>query len=525
MRFLRTLIVCLIASAICRASDVADSYFKAAQKAERAGDILNAYLLYARASALEPANATYAAKKTSLRLAAMQSSRSDVGPDPARIEEAPSASEGLTAREVAESRHPLPVPELAAPAEKKSFDLKGDARTIFENVMEAYGVQVIFEADYQSPPPFTFRLNDADFKDALRALELVSNSFAVPMNAHLALVARDTQAKRTERMPMVAAAIPVGERMSAQDAQEMMTAVQQSLDIRRAQFDPTRHLVIMRDQAGKIAAAQELFAVLSQIRPQIEIDVQFLEFDKTSSLGYGISLPHTLSVVDFVGPVALPVVFDQLKELTGAATPYGVGIGNANILATLARASAVDLFDAQMVALDGQAATLHVGERYPIATNQYVGNTSGVTGTVYAPPPTVTFEDLGLVLKITPSINEKQEITLDLESQVKSLGAVSPVSGIPIINNRSYKAMTRLREGEWAVIAGLIEFDDSDVRNGFPGLMGVPVLGRLFAQNNIEHDTTQVLLVLKPHITAAPAWENGTHSIWVGTETHPVTMY
>ena len=104
--------------------------------------------------------------------------------------------------------------------------------------------------------------------------------------------------------------------------------------------------------------------------------------------------------------------------------------------------------------LDGQAATLHVGEHYPIASNQYVGNTTGQVGTVYTPPPTITFEDLGLVLKITPSVHLDNEVTLDVDAEFKTLGATSPVSGIPIIASNKYTAKVRLEDGEWAVIAG-----------------------------------------------------------------------
>ncbi len=518
VRFIRALMVCLVTLG---ASDLAQNYYKAAQKAERAGDVLNAYLLYARAAALEPGNLEFAAKKASLRIAANRSAHTDFGPDPAQ-----SPEREAEPHEAAETRPLLSPPRFAPSGEKKSFDLKGDAQSVFEKVGEAYGIKFTFDSDYQSPPQFIFRMNDAGFQDALRALELVSNSFAVALDPHQGLVARDTQAKRNQHVPVVAASIPIPERTSVQDAQEMMTAVQTSLDIRRAQFDPNRHVVILRAEEGKIAAAERLFATLSHMRPQVELDVQFLEVDKTSSLGYGLALPNQLSVVNFLGPVALPAVFSELKELTGSATPYGVGIGNASILATLARASAIDLLDAQILALDGQAATLHVGERYPIATNQYVGNTAGQTGTVYTPPPAITFEDLGLVMKITPSINADQQITLDLESEFKTLGAVSPVAGIPVINNRSYKATVRLQEGEWAVISGLIQLNDSDTRSGYPGLIDVPILGRLFAQNNIEHDSTQVLLVLKPHVVDEPTWDAQPQppSIWVGTDTRTLTV-
>ena len=59
-----------------------------------------------------------------------------------------------------------------------------------------------------------------------------------------------------------------------------------------------------------------------------------------------------------------------------------------------------------MLAIDGQPATLHVGDKYPLVTNTISAEpATATTGQVYTPPPTFTFEDLGLLLKITPRIH------------------------------------------------------------------------------------------------------------------------
>jgi general secretion pathway protein D len=520
VKFARTLVLCFLAALVCWSADLAENLYKAGLRAEKAGDTLHAYLLFARAAQLEPSNSTYVAKSTELRLAANMSAHTDLGSLPPIEADTPSST--LAARDILEARQALPPPRLEPSTEKKSFNLRGDARAIFEQVAKEYGIQVSFEGDYQSPPQFAFQLDNVTFEEAMRGLECVSNSFLVPVNAKLALVARDNPAKRTADMPEMSAAIPIPERMTAQDAQEMINAVKQTLDIRRAVVDPTNHVAYLRDQTPKIWAAKQLFAQLSQIRSQVEVDVELLSVSKTSTLAYGMQLPFPLSLVNFSGATPLNMAF---RNLTSAMTPYGLGIAQASVFATLSRASATTLLDSQIVGVDGQAATLHVGERYPIATNQYVGSTAGQTGTVFTPPPTVNFEDLGLILKVTPSVHEGGSVTLDVDAEYKTLGAVSPVAGIPIIENNKYAAKVRLEEGEWAVIAGLVQVTDSDSKNGVPGLADIPVIGRIFSQNNIEHDHSEVLIVLKPHVTTLPPWETPPRSIWVGTDSRPLSIY
>src|SRR5579872_7409477 len=117
VRFLRILIVCATAWA---ASD-ADRFYKAAQKAERAGDVLHAYLLYSRAAALEPQNAEYAAKKAALRGLAALSSRQELAKDPAEST-AEAQESSLSPVELRDARDPIAPPRLAGSNLRKNFD-------------------------------------------------------------------------------------------------------------------------------------------------------------------------------------------------------------------------------------------------------------------------------------------------------------------------------------------------------------------------------------------------------------------
>ena len=519
----------MCAASVRAADDTASRLFKEGEKAERAGDVLHAYILYSRASALEPTNPTYALRKNALHAIAALSTHGQIGPDPADKQKptTPSLDE-LSATDLRDERQPIPPPELSGLPGKKSFNLTGDARDIFPKVAEAYGLTVVFDPDYQPPPPFRFQMDDVDYQDALRGLEAVSNSFLRPVGERLAIVARDTAQNRTALEPTEFAAIPIPERISVKDAQEAVTAVQQALEIRHITVDPGHRLVVMRDQVPKVEAARRIFTMLSRLRTQIEVEVQFLSVDKTLALNYGVNLQNQFSLVNFGkfmnNTPFLSGAFSTFLRFGGGSTLFGIGITEASAFATVARASTTNLLDAQMVTLDGQEATLHVGQRYPIITNGYYGNATG-TGQVYSPPPTVNFEDLGLVLKVTPSVHEDNEVTLDVDSEFKLLASNSAIAGIPIVSNRSFTGKVRLKEGEWAVLAGLVQFTDTDTRTGFPGLSKIPVLGRIFGQNSTEHDSSEVLLVLKPHLVTLPPWEIPTPAIWLGTETHPLTQF
>ncbi len=544
VKFLRTFAFLLIAWMLPgQANDLADSLFEAGQQAEKGGDILHAYILYSRAAALDPRNLDFAAKMTALGAVAAMSVKEVHLPDPQ-----PAATDAddedddaqvadtspLTRLEEKQAREALPPVRLLASPELLSFNLKGDARTIFEKVGTAYDVNIVFEADYQPGSQFTFRMTEVGYRDALRALETLTGSFIVAIGPKVAMVVKDTPQKRNEREPVIATTIQLPERMTVQDSQELQQAVTATMEIRRIVLDPNKHQMVLRDKVSKVLAAEQLIDSLMHGRPTVEIELQLVETSKTSSLGYGLNLPNEISLVNFSNILhnmaSLPTNTTSFLSFGGGATMFGLGVTNASAFATVAKSSSNNLLTSRITAIDGQATQLLVGQHYPIITNQYIGNTLGATGIgtsggIFTPPPTINFEDLGLVLKITPSVHSENEMTLDIDASYKVLGATDPNTGIPIISTRHYVGKVRVKEGEWAVLAGLVSTNNSDSLTGYPGISNIPFLRRLLGQSTIEKDSDDVLLVLKPRLLNTPAWEYPTRTIWVGTDTRPLTLF
>jgi general secretion pathway protein D len=128
------------------------------------------------------------------------------------------------------------------------------------------------------------------------------------------------------------------------------------------------------------------------------------------------------------------------------------------------------------------------------------------------------------VLKVTPTVHANGEVTLDVDAQQSALNGAAN-DGIPVITTRHFQGMTRLVEGESAVVAGLLQTSVSEDRSGFPWLSNIPILGRLFTSTTKTENAGQTLIVLKPHLVTLPPWETPSPVLWVGTETKPVSLY
>jgi general secretion pathway protein D len=513
--------LCLSACA-CFSADSAGDLARAAKKAERRGDTLQAFLLYSRAAALDPKNIKYQIQRASLQ-STPTFNQTHLEPEELARAEALAAEDPNLDPDV----HTLLAPVTLAPREtKQSFDLRGDSRTILEKVASEFGIELQFDADYQTQPNLRFKQDAVSFADAFRALELLTTSFVIPLSPHSALIARDTPQKRSDLAPAMQISIPIPERLSVQDAQEIVTAVQQTIELRRVGVDPRRRTVLLRDNASKLLAAQHLFSQLSRLRAQVEVEIEIVQVIHNSTLDYGLNLPTSASAVLLSGVLNTHPDTSMLSQFVffgGGNTLMGIGVGNSSVIAMASQSYGRAVLDTTLSMLDGQAATMHVGDRYPIVTSQYIGDTSG-RGTVYAPPPAVTFEDLGLSLKVTPTVHIDNEMTLDVESEYKLLGTVV-TNGIPVISNRKFQGRVRLREGEWAVLAGLQQEIVGKSYTGIAGLSQLPWIGRFLRTNSNTSNTSELMLILKPRVTALPPWEEPAPAFWVGTDAKPLSMY
>jgi type II secretory pathway component GspD/PulD (secretin) len=198
----------------------------------------------------------------------------------------------------------------------------------------------------------------------------------------------------------------------------------------------------------------------------------------------------------------------------GGSTLMGIGITSAELFATVTNSKSNSIYRGQLVAVDGQPASLHVGEKYPITTTAYIGTGSTGGGTVYTPPPTISFEDLGLLIKLTAHVSASNTVSLDLDAEFKQLGATS-ANGIPVVENTQYQSKVDVAGGQWAVLAGLMTKQEATSITGLPLISRIP----LMRNNTTTKDEGATLIVLKPRVTIAPPSETPALKAWTGSET------
>ena len=522
--------------------DSAAELFRKGRRAQAHGRHIEAYLLYSRARALDPANPKFAIAARGVRRGAARLLAAS-GEHGAALAMAPDSWEyGSADSPEAERERSVdislrtsqPVPTqpqtLSYSAHETSFRFRGTLRQAYLEVAEEFGVRVIFDEGFEGDTQIRADLTECDFRCAIRALGEIGTVLIVPIDDDLLFVAEDTQSARSEFDSVAVASIPLDSGLSPDEVSEVAQAVQQVLDIKRLQAQASSGLVV-RDSVAKVRMARLLAQTLSHPRGTTQIELHLVATSRAGHVRAGVNLPSAFPITNLstlLGASPVATNSDRLIGMGGGKTLLGVTVGDASVIARLEAGSAQSLRSMQLICAHGMPAEFKVGERYPVASAQFSSGSSGTTlpgigtGSYVQPPPSITFEDLGVSLSVTPLIHSALDFTLDLNVNFRFLSG-SAVNDIPVLANREFQSQVRLRRGEFAIISGMTLYERRSSRAGLAGLGQIPLLGNLFRRNERRWTESDLLVLVRPRIARLPPGERArARSFLFGTEQRPV---
>jgi len=415
-----------------------------------------------------------------------------------------------------EARELLPPPELKLPAETFHLDYNYSHRKLWETVAALLGQEVLFDSDYpETPANVRFRAAGEPARQVLQALSVATGSFIVPLTPKRFLVVKDTQQKRQEREPVVAVVLTLPDPVSIQEMQETARTVQQIMEIQKFGVDNGRRMVLLRDRVSKVRPSQHLFEQLLGAKPAVVIEMELFEVRGNGSTRLGVGVPTSSSVtwLSNLFRNGSGKAKGDLYTFGSGDSLFGITMGDATGTAVALRSFGKSLQRTFVQSINGQPAQLLLGEKYPILTAGYFGDTGGGQGDVFRPPPSFQFENLGLSLKVTPFVHDVDDMTLDVEAEFKLLTGAA-INGIPILANRKFASRVRLSNEQWAVVGGLAQDTSTTTRSLFPGL-----------SNNTEVDNTSMLLLMKPRLLSLPMSSTVKQQIFLGAETRPLMPF
>ena len=538
-------------------ADQAKSLYDKGSDAEARQNYEQAYDFYKQAYALKPKDLKYRAsyERTKFLAAASHVHRGQILRDAGKLDESvaefqkaieidPSsfiAQQELrrTQQMVREGQNPQPQASAGASALRRRLEsaqgpveltpisnvpitlkLTEDTKVIYETIGKLAGINVLFDPDYTSRR-VRIELNGVTLEDALEVVSFETKTFWRPVTPNTIFVAQDNPAKRKELEQNVIKTFYLSNLSQPTELQDVVNAMRTILEVSRIQQLPSQGAIVVRGTPDQMALAQKLVDDLDKAKPEVLVEVAVMQVSRDKMHNLGISPPTSATVqlqpnINTTpntpgtppGTPSTPsssngINLNRLANLD--ATDFQVTIPPATATALLSDSNTKLIQNPQIRALDGQKATLKIGDRVPVATGSFQ---PGIGGVGVNPLVNTQFQylDVGVNIDITPRVHAGREVTLKMSLDISAVTSRVNIGGIdqPVIGQRKIEHEIRLKDGEVNLLGGILEDQQTKSLSGIPGLASIPILKYLFSQTNTEHRENEIVFVLIPHIIRGP---------------------
>ncbi|MFC3324697.1 type II secretion system secretin GspD [Mesorhizobium cantuariense] len=258
--------------------------------------------------------------------------------------------------------------------------------------------------------------------------------------------------------------------------------------------DIENNALLIQTTARDYARIEQILSKVDVLPTQVMLEAVIAEVTLNDDLKYGLRW--------FFENGGMKIsVSDVAKGVAAAALPgFNWSYATDNIQVTLNALSSitdVNVISAPTImALNNQKAILQVGDQVPIATRQVVDQTLGSS-----PVVSVEMKDTGVILTVTPRINNAGRVMLDIQQEVSNVTKTTS-SGIdsPTIQQRKIQTRVLVNDGESLALGGLIQSRNNVDRTQVPILGDIPIIGNAFKQKTDSIGRTELIIFIRPHV-------------------------
>ena len=216
------------------------------------------------------------------------------------------------------------------------------------------------------------------------------------------------------------------------------------------------------------------------------------------------NFPSNENIVS-LGGNSLSALGNASQEVVNPALDliFSTAIGNFDLTAFLQALQSVELADIQaeptITTLDNRQAEILVGDRVPIRVIDVSAVQGGGTGGQNVPRATVSFQQTGINLRVTPHVTGTRQILMEVHAERSSIRPASVDIGFTFQTQQADNQIL-VNDGETAVIGGLTVTEVLVTKSGIPFLVDLPILGKLFGFTSQTENRRDLLILITPHI-------------------------
>lgn len=382
-----------------------------------------------------------------------------------------------------------------------------DLRTAFEFVAKSFGVDIIFDEAVKATP-ITLFAKDVTFEQAISLMLTTTKTFYKKVGPNTILLAPDSKEKRGQYEDQVVRTF----QLSSIRAKDMADVLKGLITVRKLIVNEPLNSLVLRDTEEVIKLAGKIIEANDRRAAELILEVEILEINRSKAERLGLDL-GTYRVSASTGTTVIPITGNVGQTITNATN---LTLPSATFNFYKQDVDAKTLANPKVRVLSGKSAKIHIGDRVPLRAST-IQDATGQVRTTY------DYKEIGIRLAAEPIVHIDNSVTVKVGLEVSSLGENLGTQTEPAfrIGTRNAETFMTLRDGETAILGGLIRDEDRKTRVRVPLLGDIPAAGALFTSFDDSNGRTDVLLTITPRVVRG--WDlpsKDARSFVSGTEDH-----
>ncbi len=402
-----------------------------------------------------------------------------------------------------------------------SLELKNaNIKVAFQALSKSTGINFILDNDIKPNTKVTLFVKSAKVADAIEMV-LASNGLNKKvLSENSAFVYPNTPKKLKDYQDLMIRSFY----LTNADAKQVGNLIKTMLKTKDVFTDERLNMVVIRDTPDVIRLAEKLVYGNDVADPEVMLEVEVLEIARSRLQRLGVNYPNQIATLatDAEG-AATALTLDNIEKLSsdnyllGGFLDGGSNGLSADFLKTLDDVNT--LSNPRVRVRNREKANFHVGEKVPYFQSNVAAGTAGGSNVL---TENVQYLDVGLKVELEPRITLDNHVNINIDLEVNNIvEQVTSTNGSTAftVGTRTTSTTLRLKDGETQILAGLIQDEEFKNTRGIPGLVDLPILGRLFSRQQDDVRKSEIVLAITPRIiTNIQTPSSDKVEYWSGTQ-------
>lgn len=357
-----------------------------------------------------------------------------------------------------------------------------DIKAAFDFLSNAFGINIIFDESVKNKRITLFAKN-ISFRQALNLMMGTTQTFYKKVSRNTILIAPDNKDKRGQYEDYIIRTFHLTN-ASAKIVADILKGV---LSLQKVVVNDELNTLTIRDTKDGLVLASKIVQANDRKPAEIILEVDILEVNRQKAKQLGF---------DYGSVLSLEYPEYAVSNSFSTTLSYGtLTIPAINFRYFKQNVDAKTLANPKIRVIDGKQAKIHIGDRVPLRSAT-IQEATGQTRTTFQ------YTDIGIRFSVQPEIQLDNSTLVKIGLEVSSLGQNLGTDADPAfsLGTRNAETYMLLRDGETAILGGLIRDEERRTKVKVPGLGDIPLIGAFFSTVDESDTQTDVLLTITPRI-------------------------